>query len=93
MTTVFLIYEDGHGIIGAAASFKAAKQFLLRHKWVTERTCTWVNDRLSKDGDHYFYLSEVYGDNWKEAFIDFSNGELGNMGFCVQEKELYEEEN
>lgn len=93
MTTVFLIYEDDHGAIGVATSFKAAKQFLLRHKWVTERTYTWVNDRLNEDGDHYFHLNEIYGDNWKEAFVDFSEGELGNMGFCIQERELHKEEN
>lgn len=93
MATVFLIYEDDHGIIGVAASFKAAKQFLLHHKWVTEHTCTWVNDQFNEDGNHYFSLNEAYGDNWKEAFLNFSKGELGNMGFCVQEKELYKEEN
>ena len=93
MITVLLIYEDEHGVIGAATSLKAAKQFLLHHKWVTERTYTWVNDRLNKNGNHYFCLSEVYGDNWKEAFVNFSEGDLGNMGFCLQKRELYEEEN
>lgn len=93
MTTVFLIYEEEHGAIGVATSFKAAKQFLLHHKWVTEHSYTWVNDRLNENGNHYFHLNEVYGDNWKEAFIDFSKGELGDMGFSIQERELYEEEN
>lgn len=40
MATVFIIYEDDYGAIGVAASFKAAKQFLLHHKWVTEHTYT-----------------------------------------------------
>lgn len=92
MATVFLIYEDDRAI-GVATSFKAAKQFLLRHEWVTEHTYIWVNDRLNEDGDHYFRLNEVYGDNWEEAFLNFSKGELGNTSFCIQERELYEEEN
>ena len=93
MIMVLLIYEDEHGVIGAATSLKAAKQFLLRHKWATGHSYTWVNDRLNENGDHYFHLNEAYGDNWKEAFMGFSNGELGNMGFCVQKSELIEEEN
>lgn len=93
MTTVFLVYEEDHGAIGVAESFKAAKQFLLHHEWVTEHTYTWINDRLNEDGDHYFRLKEAYGDNWKEAFIGFSKGELGNAGFHIQEREVYEEEN
>ena len=93
MATVFLIYEDDHGAIGVATSFKAAKQFLLRHKWVTEHTCIWINDRLNEDGDHYFHLNEVYGDNWEEAFLNFNEDELGNTSFWTQERELYEEEN
>lgn len=91
--TVFLICEDDHGAIGVATSFKAAKQFLLHHRWVSENTSIWINDRLNEDDNHYFYLNEVYGDSWEEAFLNFSKGELGNMGFYVQERELYEEEN
>lgn len=91
--TVFLIYEDDHGVIGVAASFKAAKQFLLHHRWVSEHTYTLVNDRLNEDGDSYFRLNEVYGDNWEEAFLNFSEDELGNTSFWVQKRELYEEEN
>ena len=92
MTTVFIIYEDDYGVIGAATSFKAAKRLLLHHKWVSEHTYTWVNDRLNEDGDHYFHLNEVYGDTWKDAFLNFSEHELGNTNFWVQERELYEEE-
>lgn len=76
MATVFIIYEDDYGVIGVAASFNAAKQFLLHHKWVTEHTYTWVKDRLNEDGDHYFHLNEVLATTGKKPFLTLVNMNL-----------------
>lgn len=38
-------------------------------------------------------LDELYGENWKEKFLQFSDDLLENMGFYVHEEEVIEEEN
>ena len=37
-------------------------------------------------------LNELYGENWKEKFFEFSGNLLENMGFYIHEEELIEEE-
>lgn len=37
-------------------------------------------------------LNELYGENWKEKFLQFSADLLENMGFHIHEEELIEED-
>lgn len=89
---VILIAEDNHGNIGVAASMTAAKRFLLATAWVTARTMLYVKERKDENGKHWFSLFDLYGENWKEAYMGFSTDLLADMGFYFCEEEVYEED-
>lgn len=89
---VILISEDNHGNIGVAASMTAAKRFLLATNWVTAYTTLYVEEREDEDGEHWFPLIDLYGENWKEAYMGFSTDLLADMGFYFCEEEVYKEE-
>lgn len=90
---VIIIAEDSHGNIGVAASMTAAKRFLLATNWVTAYTMLYVEEREDEDGEHWFPLIDLYGENWKESYMGFSTDLLADMGFYFCEEEVYEEEN
>lgn len=89
---VIIIAEDNHGNIGVAASMAAAKRFLLATDWVTARTTLYVKEREDERGNHWFPLIDLYGENWKEAYMGFSTDLLAEMGFYFLEEEVYEED-
>ena len=91
--TVILIKEDSHGSIGVAASMTAAKHFLLATDWVNAYTMLYVKEREDEDGEHWFPLIDLYGENWKNAYMGFDTRLLADMGFYFREEEVYEEGN
>lgn len=93
MTTVFVVSEEGHGTIGVAVSMNAAKRFLLATNWVNAYTMLYVEEREDEDGEHWFPLIDLYGENWKETYMGFDTDLLADMGFYFRKEELYEEEN
>lgn len=93
MTTVFVVSEESHGIIGVATSMTAAKCFLLANNWVTAYTTLYVKEREDEDEGHWSFLIDLYGENWKETYMGFDTDLLADMGFYLREEEVYEEEN
>ena len=93
MATVIIVSEESHGTIGIAASMTAAKCFLLTSNWVTAYTTLYVEEREEEDGDHWLSLIDLYGENWKKAYMGFDTDLLADMGFYLREEEVYEEEN
>ena len=91
--SVIIIKEESHGFIGVAASMTAAKRFLLDTDWVNAYTMLYIEERENEDGDHWFPLIDLYGENWKEAYMGFDKELLADMGFYFREEEVYEEEN
>lgn len=89
---VIIVKEDNHGFIGVAASMIAAKRFLLATDWVDAYTTLYVKERENEDGEHWFSLIDLYGENWKEAYMGFDTNLLANMGFYFREVEVYKEE-
>lgn len=92
MTTVFVVSEESHGTIGVTASMTAAKRFLLATNWVNAYTMLYVEEREDEDGEHWFPLIDLYGENWKETYMDFDTDLLADMGFYFREEEVYEED-
>jgi hypothetical protein len=90
---VYTIGEENHGFIGVAASHKAALQWLVTSDWVDQYSEIWCPDENERWGGHNKMLGDLYGDNWKEEFFQFSADQLENMGFYIREEELIEEEN
>ena len=90
---VYLIREDSHGLIGIAVSHKAAMQWLITSNWVGQYSDIWCPDENECWGGHNMTLDDLYGENWKEKFLQFSEILLENMGFYIHEEELIEEEN
>lgn len=90
---VCTIGEENHGFIGVAASHKAALQWLVASDWVDKYSEIWCPDESKRWGGHNKMLSDLYGENWKEEFLQFSVDQLENMGFYIREEELIEEEN
>ena len=89
---VIIVKEDNHGFIGVAASMTAAKRFLLATDWVNAYTPLYVEECEDEDGEHWFSLIDLYGENWKEAYMGFDTNLLANMGFYFREVEVYKEE-
>ena len=89
---VYLISEESHGHIGVAATHKAALQWLIASGWVGEGNEIWVDDESERWGGHSTTLKELYGENWKEKFLQFSYGALENMGFYLHKEDVIEEE-
>ena len=90
---VIIIKEESHGTIGVAASETAAKQFLLENDWVNAYAMLYVEEREDEDGEHWFPLIDLYGENWKETYMNFDVDRLEDMGFYFREEEVYEGEN
>lgn len=88
--TVICIVEDNHGLIGIAATEKAAKQFLLDSEWVTAGTEIWCHDESKPYGGDYTCLIDLYGENWKEKFFAMDKGQLEDMGFFFETWEVCE---
>lgn len=90
---VYLISEDNHGHIGTAVSHKAALQWLVTSDWVDQYSEIWCPDENARWGGHNKMLSALYGENWKEEFLQFSGDQLEHMGFYIHKDDLIEEEN
>lgn len=89
---VYVISEDNHGQIGIAVSRKAALQWLVSSNWVGQYNDIWCPDENERWGGYNMTLDELYGENWKEKFLQFSEDLLENMGFYIHEDELIEED-
>lgn len=89
---VYTISEDINGQIGIAVSRKAALQWLIATDWVGQYSSIWCPDENERWGGHDTKLDDLYGENWKEKFLQFSDETLENMGFYICEEELIEEE-
>ena len=86
---VYTISEDNHGQVGIAVSRKAALQWLINIDWVGQYTYIWCPDETT---GYNTTLNDLYGENWKEKFLQFSDERLENMGFYIHEEELIEED-
>lgn len=89
---VYMISEDNHGQIGIAVSRKAALQWLITTGWVVPYSSIWCPDENERWGGHDAKLNELYGENWKEKFLQFSDEMLENMGFYIREEGFIEED-
>ena len=89
---VYLIKEDNHGQIGVAVSRKAAMQWLISSGWIGRYSEIWVPDESARWGGRGMTLDELYGENWEEKFLQFSDVLLENMGFYLHKEDVIEEE-
>ena len=85
---IIIICEDNHGFIGVATTDKAAKQGLIREGWVDCYTEFWNFDTETGSS-----LKELYGEDWKEVYMNFDKEDMEYMGFYLNDEELIEEEN
>lgn len=89
---VYTISEENHGQVGIAVSRKAALQWLIDIDWVGRHTYVWCPDENERWGGHNIRLDDLYGENWKEEFLQSSDEMLENMGFYIHEEELIGED-
>ena len=89
---VYLIDEENHGQIGVAATRKAALQWLITSDWVGRHSEIWIPDENERWGGRDVKLDELYGENWEEKFLQFSDEQLENMGFYLHKEDVIEEE-
>lgn len=85
---VYVISEENHGQIGVAVSRKAALQWLIATNWVSQYSSIWCPDETEHWGGYNITLDDLYGEKWKEKFLQFSDELLENMGFYIHEEEL-----
>ena len=89
---VYTISEENHGQIGIAVSYKAALLWLVASDWVGRYSDIWCPDENERWGGYNMTLDDLYGENWKEKFLQLSDDLLENMGFYIREEEVIEEE-
>jgi len=89
---VYTIGEENHGQIGIAVSYKAALQWLIASDWVNQYNDVWCPDESERYGGHNTLLGDLYGEDWKEKFLQSSGELLENMGFYVREEDVIEED-
>ena len=82
---IIVIDEECHGAIGYAMNKRAAKQFLIDTDWVSEHSTRWSEEKQKWES-----LEEVYGENWSEEFLNFTEEQMEDMGYYLQEEEVYE---
>mgnify|MGYP003293595149 CR=1 FL=1 len=68
MATVFVIKEDGHGVIGVATTRRAGMQFLIDQQWVDGYSEIW-----NPATDECDRLKDLYGEGWKEINVNVVN--------------------
>lgn len=83
---IVIIVEENHGNIGVAENYKAAKQWLIREGWVDCYTEFWNFDTETGSS-----LKELYGENWKEVYMNFDKEDMEYIGFHLRDEELIEE--
>ena len=62
MKKIIIIMEESHGTIGAAATFEAAKRFIIEKEWLTEMDFVYHNHEEVN-------VKELFGENWKEEVM------------------------
>ena len=88
--TIFVVSEENHGEIIYAATEEAAKRALIDTFWVKQYNDIWIKNKEEKYGGHNITLQELYGENWKEAFMKMDSDALERMGFYISEYEVCE---
>lgn len=84
MENAILISEENHGTILAAMSEEAAKRALLETDWINAYTSIWMPDE-----DRYVELIDLFGENWQEAYMGFTDEQMEYMGFYFKKVKLY----
>lgn len=83
---IVVIIEENHGVIGIATNYKAAKQWLIRKGWIDQ-----YSEIYNCDTSKWESLEELYGENWKETYMNFDKEDMECMGFYLNDEELAEE--
>lgn len=82
---IIVIDEECHGIIGYAMNKRAAKQYLIDTDWISEHSELWNEEKQEWES-----LAELYGENWLETFLNFTEEQMEDMGYYLHEEEVYE---
>lgn len=90
MKEIILVREENHGAILVAMNKDAAKRALLETDWVDNYSSIYMEDRVNEFNNHFLSLEEIYGENWKEEYMKFDEGQMENLGFYFRKVELYE---
>ena len=64
-TTVIIINEDSHGVLGVAKDYSSAVRWLIKQQWIGDLIVCW-DDSANK----WRPIEEALGKNWKEIIID-----------------------
>ena len=76
--TVIVIYEENHGMLGVAKTYKDAVMFLINDHWLTDHTEVFTTD----DGYETARLCEVFGEDWADIIRDEWDINTFNDYFC-----------
>lgn len=71
MNYVICIYEENNGLIGVAANYLAAVDFLIKKYWLDENEVT----------DEGIFVCEKFGEKWIEAIENLTLQEFNEVFF------------
>lgn len=86
MNYVICIYEDNHGLIGIAANYLAAIDFLIKKNWLNDNTVT---------GEGLF-VCEEFGEKWVEAIENLGLQKFNDVflnTFLLEKNEVHHKYN
>lgn len=83
MDYVICIYEESHGLIGIAADYLAAIDFLIKEQWL---------DNDTEITDEEIPVGEKFGEKWVEAIESLEPKKFNDIffeRFYLEEEKIY----
>ena len=81
---VIFIDSEPHGFLALAKDERAAKQWLIDAEWITEHSEMWKEEEKQRRS-----LAELYGEDWLEAYFNFTDEQMEELGFYLKEEEVF----
>lgn len=69
MKSIYLIYEDNHGLLGVATNYQSAIRFLIAENWLDDNLYT--NEGMS--------IKSLLGNNWKQSILETDENWFAEM--------------
>jgi len=82
MDCVICIYEENYGLIGVAADYLAAVDFLIKYQWLD-------NTEITENG---ISVGEEFGEKWVEAIENLGPKKFNDIffeKFYLEEEKIY----
>lgn len=81
---VVSIDSEPRGFLALAKDEKAARQWLIDAEFITEHSELWIEAE-----EKWYSLAELYGEEWTDKVLSFSNEQMEDLGFYLSWEEVF----